>query len=147
MDFDGDLRTMLKEKAIKIMESRLMEQMMAISKTDRILLKSFRFDGKRKDYLNLPFDDAKIIFMIRTRMLLTKDNFPGRWAGVNCNVCGRLDTDPHLFSCPGYSDLINDNMSYDMFILLNVSLETLRSGAIRMRMVNERLKVLQDVAK
>ncbi len=141
----NDLREMLKKKAIKIQESRIMRQMLTISKTNQMLMNSFSFDGERKVYLNLPFDEAKMIFLVRTRMLLTKDNYPGRWGeGRLCNVCERLDSDQHLFRCPGYSDLIRDDMSHDMFISLDCELETLRIAAIQMRKINERLKVIQE---
>ena len=45
----------------------------------------------------------------------TKANFPGRWRGSLCNICGLNDTDEHVFSCPGYGDLVIEGMSMDMF--------------------------------
>ena len=63
----------------------------------------------------LDFEDAKAKFVSRYRMGPTKHNFPGRWVGTNCNICGFMDTDVHIFKCPGYQDIINENLSYEMF--------------------------------
>ena len=63
----------------------------------------------------LDFDDARAVFMARYRMLPTKSNFPGRWEGSACNVCGFQDTDIHVFTCPGYKDLNPDGISLDLF--------------------------------
>ena len=68
---------MLKEKVIAVQEKRLRKQMMAQSKSDQLLLTSFGFNRNRQGYLDLPFHQAQIIFMVRCRMLLTKCNFPG----------------------------------------------------------------------
>ena len=53
--------------------------------------------------------------MARYRMWPTKANFPGRWPGTACNVCGFADTDVHLFTCPAYSDLNPDGVTLEMF--------------------------------
>ena len=106
--FEGDLRMLLKQKVVEMQGKRLQKQMVSQSKTDRLLLSSFAFHGKRQKYLDLPFHQARIIFMVRCRMLLTKDNFPGRWEGSLCNVCGCVDTDEHLFRCPGFTDILSD---------------------------------------
>ena len=42
-------------------------------------------------------------------------NFPGRWSGVSCNICGLKDTDKHIFKCPGYCDVIKGQFDYDVF--------------------------------
>ena len=74
------LRELLKSKIIQIQSERMVKQMLDESKTDRLLLNGFHFDGSVKEYLvKLPFNEARAIFMLRTRMLPTKDNFKGRW--------------------------------------------------------------------
>ena len=45
----------------------------------------------------------------------TKCNFPGRWKDCLCNVCGLRDSDEHIFSCPGYCDLIKGSFSFGAF--------------------------------
>ena len=45
----------------------------------------------------------------------SKANFPGGWSGSMCNICGFLDTDEHIFHCPGYQDLLSEDMNYSMF--------------------------------
>ncbi len=145
LEYEGDVKSMLKRKIVEQQGNRLKELMLRASKTDRLLLNSFKFDGKAKAYLSqLPFEEAQMVFMVRTRMMLTKDNFPGRWEGVHCNVCGDLDTDVHLFACPGYSDLTKD-LSFETFIKLDTTVEKLRQGATQMRLVNERLKIIQEL--
>jgi hypothetical protein len=77
---------------------------------ENVLLSGFKFDGTTKKYLvQLDFIHAKVIFMSRFRMWPTKSNFPGRWTGSLCNICDREDTDEHIFSCPGYSDILAEN--------------------------------------
>ena len=145
MDVEGDLRTVLKEKLVDLQRNRLRKQMITQSKTDGILLNSFKFDGKRKKYLDLPFPLARIIFMVRCRMILTKDNFPGRWEGTMCNVCKCLDTVEHLFKCPGFSDLIDNSVSLETFYSDDHDLETMEAAAVMMGKINDRLKTLQEL--
>ena len=89
--------------------------MVESSKMDKMLLTGFSYDGKIKSYLTeLDFKDARSVFMARYRMLPSKSNFPGRWIGELCNVCGIKDTDRHIFRCPGYMDLAK-GIEYEMF--------------------------------
>ena len=136
---------LLKQKVVELQGQRLQKQMVSQSKTDRLLLSSFAFHGKRQKYLDLPFNQARIIFMVRCRMLLTKDNFPGRWEGSLCNVCGCVDTDEHLFRCPGFTDILSD-VAYELFFSEEYDLEELACAAEKMVLVNERLKVIQEVS-
>ena len=132
VSISGDIREELKKKLIKIQEARLRKLMIVHSKTDSLLFKAFKFDGKKKVYLKLPFQQARIIFMIRCRMLHTKQNFPGRWIGTNCNVCGNVDTDAHLFKCPGFSDLV-EGLNHEMFFRLeDMDIKDLGSAAVKM---------------
>ena len=110
------------------------------SKCDRLLLNNFQFDGKVRKYLyELPFEEARVIFMLRVRMFPTKGNFKGRWGSDECEYCGCLETDIHLFTCPGYSDLL-DGVDFEMFLTLNASNEKLSFGARKMLKVLQRLK-------
>ena len=94
--------------------------MLKASKTDAMLM-NFNYDGKMKPYLlKLPFYEARIIFMLRTRMFPTRTNFPLRWSSSNlCVYCCSLDTDEHLFQCCGYSDVHEDNIDHCMFMKLS----------------------------
>ena len=112
-------------------------------KADHLLLHSFSFDGKRKRYLDLPFHLARVVFMVRCRMLPTKENFPGRWNGTCCNVCGNTDTEEHLFTCPGFADLLDDTVSLELFFSVE-ELDVLESAAEKMVKVVARLNVLQE---
>ena len=50
--------------------------MLLESKSDRLLLHNFNFDGQPKRYLvELSFVEARVIFMLRCRMFPTKNNF------------------------------------------------------------------------
>ena len=64
-------------------------------------------------------------------MLPTKDNFPGRWKGTCCNVCGMNDTDEYLFAFPGFADILDDSVSLEMFFADN-DLELLENAAEKM---------------
>ena len=83
--------------------------------------------------------------MVRCRMLLTKDNFPGRWEGTLCNVCDCPDTDEHLFRCPGFIDILDEEISYELFFADDQDLSTLGMAAEKMIKVNNRLKVIQEL--
>ena len=144
VEMEGDLRSILKEKLICKQSERLRSQMLSQSKTDGLLMNSFTFNGKMKKYLELPFPQARIIFMVRCRMILVKDNFPGRWEGTLCNVCRRVDTVEHLYTCPGFSDIVCGSISHEMFFADDVDLETLKEAANIMVRINERLKMLQE---
>ena len=112
--------------------------MMLNSKTDRALISGFEYSGKMKTYLEeLDFEEARAVFVTRYRMLPTKANFPGRWEGQQCNICGFLDVDEHIFNWPGYKDLINDDMSLEMFWDDNMLkyMEKLSCAAKTMKMV------------
>ena len=111
-----DIRKYMKDKIIEIQGKQLLSLMVMSSKMDRVLLNGFKYDGKIRKYLSeLDFLEARAVFMARFRMIPTKMNFPGRWNGVECNVCGFQDTDVHIFTCPGYTDLNPDNISLDVF--------------------------------
>ena len=51
LEIEGDLRDVLKKKLVVIQGERLRKQMITLSKTDGLLMNSFRFDGKRKKYI------------------------------------------------------------------------------------------------
>ena len=122
---------------------------MICSKMDKILLNGFHFDGKIQSYIaELDFEQARAIFMMRFRMLPTKSNFPGCWAGTFCNVCNFEDTDAHLFGCPGYQDIITDEIWYDMFWDDNILSDTIKlnkPAAILLRVI-ERLEQIQKMS-
>ena len=145
VEMEEDVRKVLKEKLIGLQDMRIRKQMITQSKTDQLLMRSYSFNGQRKKYLDLPFRLARIVFMVRCRMLLTKDNFPGRWQGTVCNVCSSPDTDEHLFRCPGFTDILDDSVSYNLFLSDEQDLETLAGAAEKMLLVNERLKVIQEM--
>ena len=135
-----ELREMLKSKIIQIQKERLVGQMLKESKTDQLLLHGFHFDGKVKKYLlELPFHEARAIFMLRTRMLPTKGNFKGRW-GTECTYCGNFESDIHLFSCVGYNDLLG-NVDMEMFLTLDATTDELLAGAQKLLLVIERLEL------
>ena len=78
-------------------------------------------------------------------MILVKDNFPGRWEGSLCNICKHEDTMEHLYSCPGFSDIIGGGISHDIFFSIDIELDVLHTAAEIMVRVNERLKVVQEL--
>ena len=140
------LREVLKLKIVGIQSERLVEQMLTESKCDRLLLHNFYFDGKMQKYLvDLPFEEARVVFMLRVRMFPTKDNFKGRWGTDECTYCGCLESDVHLFSCAGYDDLLGC-VSYDSFMTLNATIDELSAGAKQLLKVVDRLE-LYNVAQ
>ena len=133
----------MKKKIVVMQKERLVEKMLSESKSDRILLHNFHFDGKPKRYLTeLPFEEARVIFMLRSRMFPTKDNFKGRW-GVECVHCEAIESDVHLFSCVGYCDILC-GVQYDIFMNLDVPIEELSDGAKKLLKVKERLEMFDS---
>ena len=113
---EKDVRSMLKKKVVELQAAELMRRMIASSKMDKVILNGFCFDGRMMKYLNeLDLNEARAIFMSRYRMWPTKTNYPGRWNDCECNVCGLRDTDDHIFSCPGYTDIIGGKFRFDAF--------------------------------
>ena len=145
---EKDVRKTLKKKIVQIQEKELYKRMMLSSKMDGILINGFQFTGKPMKYLSeLEFEEARVVFMVRYRMLPTKSNFPGRWPGVTCNICGFDDTDAHLFHCPGYQDLVPENVTFDMFWdneALNDT-ERLRCAAGAVLGIVDRLEEIQNM--
>ena len=145
----NEIRPYLKEKVIEIQKKQLLNQMVMSSKTDKVLLRGFDFNGKAMKYLQeLEFGEARAVFMTRYRMLPTKANFPGRWEGQLCNVCGFMDVDEHIFNCPGYKDLIADNnISLEMFWDPETldDINKLSQIASVMKLVIERMEYIQDM--
>ena len=145
---ENDVRKKLKLCVTKIQEQELYKRMMVSSKMDGVLLNGFGYDGKIKKYLlELDFVEARAIFMMRYRMLPTKANFPGRWSGTLCNICGFEDTDQHIFYCPGYQDLVTEPISYSMFWddeTLNDTVK-LKKAACTILGIIERLEEVQDM--
>ena len=145
---EKDVRKTLKTKIVKIQSQEMYKRMMVSTKMDGVLLNGFNYNGKTKKYLmELDFNEARTIFMVRYKMMPTKTNFPGRWAGIQCNICGFDDTDEHLFHCPGYQDLITADINYNMFWDDDVLEDTIRikKAAGVMLQIVDRLNEVQGM--
>ena len=96
---------------------------------------------------DLDFREARAVFLARYRMLPVKKNFPNRWNGTECNVCGFEDTDSHTFSCPGYVDINTMCISIDVFwdteYLHNMDLLS-EAASILVKMI-ERMEMIQKL--
>ena len=113
---EKDVRQVLKKKVIEIQSGELLKRMILGSKMDRVITSGFSFSGTMMKYLSeLNFWQARAIFMSRYRMWPTKENFPGRWKGTECNCCGYPDTDEHILVCPGYSDIVEGKFEFGVF--------------------------------
>ena len=82
------------------------------------------------------------------KILHDLSNFPGRWDGNLCNICNFEDTDGHLFSCPGFQDLVC-GVTYEMFwdeaVLSDA--DKLSSAASVVVAMIERLEAVQELVK
>ena len=142
-----EMRQLLKSKIVEIQSERLVEMMLNESKCDRLLLHNFQFDGKMKKYLvDLPFEEARVVFMLRVRMFPTRDNFKGRWGSDECTYCGCCESDIHLFSCVGYNDLLG-NVKFEMFMTLDATVDELSAGAKKLLLVVDRLELFNGSNK
>ena len=43
-------------------------------------------------------------------MFLMCGNFPGRWDDDLCKLYGVIETDEHLFLCPGFTYIVDQKM-------------------------------------
>ena len=136
----ADKRKELKKMIIDVQRERLLQQMMSASKTDSMLL-NFSFDGFPKEYIKkLSFKEAQIVFKLRARMFPTKCNFAKRWSMSNlCSFCLDVETDEHLFGCPGYQDVHRNEWSHEIFMTLDCSMECLSEGAKILIEIHDRL--------
>ena len=83
---------------------------------DGVILEGFLFNGKMKKYLTeLNFEEARGIFMARYRMWPTKVNYPGRWNGVSCNVCGLDQSLPSPRSINNREPLLKEAQNYQVY--------------------------------
>ena len=88
----------------------------------------------------LPFHEARIIFLLRSRMLPTKVNFPSRWStSLLCNFCCKKETDEHLFWCCGYIDLHKGEMDHGTFMKLDCTMNELSQAARTLIKMHDRL--------
>ena len=68
-----NIREYMKKVVGKVQAQVLLKKMMLSSKTDKIILGGFSYDGTPQKYLSLlDFEDAKAIFVSRYRMWPTK---------------------------------------------------------------------------
>ena len=113
---------------------------MVLNDSSEMLL-NFNYDWKVKDYLvQLPFHEARMIFLVRSRMFPTKANFPGRWSVSNlCTFCCNVATDEHLFGCCGYMDLHNGEINYHTMLRLNCEMDMLSYAARELSNIHDRL--------
>ena len=119
--------------------------MLEASKTDGMLL-NFKFDGTQQQYLKvLPFKKAQAIFRFRSRMFLTKLNFPGRWNSLRCIHCGNIDSDEHIFNCTGYDDLMIEGLDYKWVYTLEGDIQKLYERAEVLQKIYERMEILQEM--
>ena len=86
--------------------------------------------------------------MSRFRMWPTKDNFPGRWNGTECNCCGLKDTDEHILLCPGYADIVGGKFVFEVFWDEKVleDLEELRLISDVVILLIERMEHVQNLS-
>ena len=135
------VRTHLKKRIVSVQGKRLAAKMMLGSKAG-VLLMDYEYEGKIKKYLiEMEFGEARVIFMLRAKMIPTKENFRGRWASQECSFCSQLETDMHLFSCCGYIDLLGD-VNYWALIRLQASGDEMSRGARRLMRAIERLELV-----
>ena len=142
---EANPREFLKKRVVNLQREELVKGMMVASKTDSLLL-NFNYDGKMKAYLrDLPYEEARIVLMYRSRMFPTKTNFKNRWSSSStCSFCCKDDTDEHLFSCGGFADLMQDSVSHQLFFQLNCQIEELRIAARVLIAVYDRLLAIQE---
>ena len=97
----GEGKNMIKKAIEEKNKEEINEQMKKGKKTQNIV-------KWKEDYIrNLKFEDARIIFKLRTNMIEVKANYKNKHAGqLNCEMCKLVEeTTQHLFECSEYKDI------------------------------------------
>ena len=60
-----------------------------------------------KEYMSkLNFNEARMIFLLKSNMVETKANFKGQFLNdLKCEICGKEENTQHLFECDGYNNI------------------------------------------
>ena len=146
LELENDKRKAVKKLVVEVQSRRIIEDMLKGSKTDKMLL-NYHYDGHMKDYLKtLPFDEARVIFMWRSKMFPTKCNFPDRWSNSKlCNFCCSIDTDEHLLDCCGYMDIHQGKVNPEVFWSIDGNnTDNLRFGAGVLMEIYDRLLAINE---
>ena len=114
-----------------------------MSKPDGITF-NFCFNGKELEDLKLPFSKARIIILLRARMFPTRANFPGRWQCMNCVFWQELENDEHLFVCPGYTDITEGSLKYNLFFNLKEEKAEIDQGNEKLLKIHDRLATINN---
>ena len=61
-----------------------------------------------------------------------------------CNVCGFEDTDAHVFTCPGYTDLNPSGITLDLFWNIE-SIEDMEILSPAAKILNEIIIRMEDI--
>ena len=142
-----NIRNEMKKKVITYQKDELLKNMIQMTKPDGGTL-NFNFNGNEVCYLKLPLKKARIVLLLRSRMFLTKANFPGRWENGICDFCGGTENDFHLFACPRYMDITDGDLKYETFFNLEqVEWEVLDKGAEKLLKIHERLQTVKELIK
>ena len=138
-----NIREYIKKEVIQIQKDKLFKELMLKTKTNKIVI-NYEFNGKPLKYTEMTFKRTRAVFMLRSRMIKSKENFKGRWSNEICDYCGKNDTDEHMFTCPGYSDLTNENLQYETFFGKDMNIETLEQGADKLIKIIDRKEQLYE---
>merc|ERR1711915_984680 len=60
------------------------------------------YDYNKKYLENLHFDEARVIFMMLTRMIDIKSNYKNKYKNIDCETCNIEENTLHLFKCKKY---------------------------------------------
>ena len=80
-----------------------------------------------KEYMSkLNFNEARMIFLLKSNMIETKANFKGQFLNnLKCEICGKEEeTTQHLFECDGYMEIRKN------IIIEDTPMKTLRRNNI-----------------
>jgi len=72
---------------------------------------------------------------------------PRKMEWVTMHACGLEDLDEHIFSCPGYCDIVDHEIHYDMLWNNEVlkDMKLLKKIACNMKMIIERIEDIQRI--
>ena len=97
----------------------------------------------------LNFNEARMIFLLKSNMIETKANFKGQFLNnLKCEICGKEEeTTQHLFECDGYME-IRKNIRIE-----DTPMKTLRRNNIKVmaevlsKIIEKRRRIMEEKNK
>ena len=108
---------------------------------EKLVMQKYLMPGKLSNH------QAKEIFLLRNRMLDTKDNFPNKYKDKMCPICvdNSIDSQAHVMLCPSICDqkIVKENLKYENLFKNDID-QQLEVSSIVIGNFKRRKKMIQE---